>query len=182
LGEKKCRPAPPRDLGAFAASQEFFMAAVDMFLKLDGIDGESQDEKHKNEIDIKSFSMGVDNGGSGGASKENKARVSDVRVTMLANKASPNLFIACCTGRHIPTAWIYVRKAGEKPLEYETIKLTDVRVSSFSKVGQHGGDLTTENVSLNFAKIEYSYKLQNKDGSAGAPITKAYDVGKNTAS
>ena len=158
------------------------MATVDMFLKLDGIDGESQDEKHKNEIDLKSFSMGVENTGAGGNSTENKARVHDMRVTMFTNKASPNLFIACCTGRHIPTAWIYVRKAGEKPLEYETIKLTDVRVSSFSKTGQNGGEITTEKVSLNFAKIEYSYKQQNKDGSAAAPVTKTYDVKANKAS
>jgi type VI secretion system secreted protein Hcp len=158
------------------------MATVDMFLKLDGIDGESLDETHKNEIDIKSFSMGVENAGVGGNVVENKARVHDVRISMHANKASPNLFIACCTGRHISTASIYVRKAGEKPVEYETIKLTDVRVSSFSKSGQHGGDITIENVSLNFSKIEYSYKQQNRDGSAGAPVSKAYDVKANKAS
>jgi type VI secretion system secreted protein Hcp len=155
------------------------MATVDMFLKLDGIDGESQDDTHKNEIDIKSFSLNLDNASVGGGMKESKVRMGDIRITLLASKASPNLFISCASGRRIATAMITVRKAGEKPIDYETIKLTDVRVSSFSKAGQHGGDLTLENMTLSFSTIEYTYKQQNKDGTAAASITKSYDVKAN---
>jgi type VI secretion system secreted protein Hcp len=158
------------------------MAQVDMFLKIDGIEGEAQDEKHKNEIAITSYSMEVANVGSGGGtmgSSSGKALVRDIQVSMVVNKASPNLFIACCTGKHFATAWLYVRKAGEKGLEYETIKLTDVFVSSFSKTTQHDGVMATDTVSLNFSKIEYTYKPQNADGSAGASITKTYDVKAN---
>ncbi|HYA73159.1 MAG TPA: type VI secretion system tube protein Hcp, partial [Roseiarcus sp.] len=85
----------------------------------------------------------------------------------------------CCTGKHFPTAWLYVRKAGEKALEYETIKLTDVFVSSFSKTTRDDGPMATDSVSLNFAKIEYTYKPQNADGSAAPGITKTYDVKAN---
>ncbi len=158
------------------------MAQVDMFLKIDGIDGEAQDEKHKNEIALTSYSMGAVNAGTGGSnmgSGSGKALVRDVQVSMVVNKASPNLFIACCTGKHFATAWLYVRKAGEKALEYETIKLTDVFVSSFAKTTDKDGAMATDSVSLNFAKIEYTYKPQNADGSAAASITKTYDVKAN---
>lgn len=158
------------------------MAQVDMFLKIDGVEGEAQDDKHKNEIAIASYKMGVDNAGSGGGnmgSSSGKALVRDIQVTMVVNKASPNLFLACCTGKHFATAWLYVRKAGEKALEYETIKLTDVFVSSFSKTTDKDGAMATDSVSLNFAKIEYTYKPQNADGSAAPNITKTYDVNAN---
>ena len=158
------------------------MAQVDMFLKIDGIDGESQDDKHKNEIEIASYGIAVANTGSGSSntgSGSGKAVVRDLEVTMAVNKASPNLFLACCTGRHFATAWLYVRKAGEKALEYETIKLTDVFVSSFSKTTDKDGGIAMDSVSLNFAKIEYAYKPQNADGSAAASVTKTYDVKAN---
>jgi type VI secretion system secreted protein Hcp len=156
------------------------MAKVDMFLKIDGIDGESRDDKHKNEIEIESYSMGVANSGSGGGNTgSGNALVQDIQLAMVVNKASPNLFLACCTGKHFANAWLYVRKAGENPLEYETIKLTDVFVSSFAKTTDKAGPMATDSVSLNFAKIEYTYKPQNADGSAAAGVTKTYDVKAN---
>ena len=161
------------------------MATGDMFLKLEGIEGESPDEAHKTQIQILSFSWGVSNSGSGGVgsgSGVGKASLSDVSVMKLVDKSSPNLFINCCTGKHISKATIYVRKAGEKPQEYETITMDEVLISSFQQSASDGGGLPTESVSLNFSKIKFEYKAQKADGTLDAAIPKTYDVKANVAS
>jgi len=161
------------------------MAAVDYFLKLEGIEGESQDDKHKNEIHIESFSHGVTNAGTGGinlGSGAGRSNVQDFQFTKRTDKSSPNLFIACCSGKHIPTATITIRKAGENPVEYLVWKLTEVFVSSYQTGGHGGGDVAQESFSLNFSKIEYKYSPQNADGTLGGAITKTYDVKGNKVS
>jgi type VI secretion system secreted protein Hcp len=128
--------------------------AVDMFLKLQGIKGESQDHKYKDEIHIESFSWGMNQTGvgqTGGGSGAGKVHVHDISATKFLDKSSPALMLACAAGTHIKEGWIIVRKAGDKPLEYLKIKLTDILISSVQTAG-HGGDQLTENVTLNFAK------------------------------
>jgi type VI secretion system secreted protein Hcp len=161
------------------------MAQEDFFLKIDGIDGESQDDKHKNEIQVSSFSIGVANSGAGGfgsGSGSAKAAVQDMHFTKVTDKSSPNLFIACCNGKHFSSATVTVRKAGEKPHEYLIYKLTEVLISSYQASGHGGGGIAQETLSLNFSKIEMTYTLQNADGSPGAKIQKTYDIQKNLVS
>jgi type VI secretion system secreted protein Hcp len=161
------------------------MAAVDYFLNIDGITGESQDDKHKNEIQVSSFSMGVANmgtGGSGTGSGASRSNVQDMHFTKTTDKSSPNLFQACCNGKHFPTATITVRKAGENPVEYLVYKLTEVLISSHQISGHGGGEITQESLSLNFSKIEMNYTPQNADGTPAAKITKTYDIKKNVSS
>jgi type VI secretion system secreted protein Hcp len=158
------------------------MAQADFFLKIDGVDGESLDDKHKGEIQISSFSLGVSNSGTGGAntgSGAGKANVQDMSFTKQVDKSSPNLFIHCCSGKHFPTAQITLRKAGEKPHEYLVYKLSEVFISSINTSGHDGGGIAQESFSLNFSKIEMNYAPQNADGTGGAKITKTYDVAKN---
>ena len=103
--------------------------AVDMFLKLDGIKGESKDHKHKDEIHIESFSWGMNQtGATAPAAAAGPARSASTtsRVTKFVDKSSPALMLHCCNGKHIPNGLITVRKAGDKPLEYLKIKLTDI--------------------------------------------------------
>ena len=158
------------------------MAAVDMFLKLDGVDGESQDHKHKGEIHIESFSFGahqMGTGHAGGGSGAGKVVITDINVTKLVDKASPKLFLYCANGKHIPSGLLTVRKAGETPVEYLKIKLTDVLVSSFQDAG-HGNALVPESLTLNFSKIEYAYQEQGADGKpTGSPQTMGWDVKAN---
>jgi type VI secretion system secreted protein Hcp len=155
--------------------------AVDMFLKLDGIKGESADHKHKDEIHIESFSWGLSQtgahatGGGGGAGKVN---VHDISITKFVDKSSPVLMLACCNGKHIKEGLITVRKAGEKPLEYLKIKLQDILVSGTQHAG-HGGDLLTENLTLNFAKFKVEYMEQKADGSGVPGGEMGWDVKKN---
>lgn len=159
------------------------MAAVDFFLKLDGIDGESTDDKHKGEIDIESFSWGVSQmgaHGSGGGGGAGKAVFQDVHFTTKVGKASPKLMLACATGQHIKKATLTVRKAGGTQEEYYKVTLSDLLVSSYQSGGHSGGDvIPTDQFSLNFSKIEIEYKEQKADGSVGSPVKAGYDVKAN---
>jgi type VI secretion system secreted protein Hcp len=157
------------------------MAGVDYFLKIDGIPGESTDSKHKDEIVLTSFSMGVSNAGSlssGGGGGEGKASFHDFNFTHKFDKASPLLMLACATGKHIPTATMTARKAGKGGFEFLFIKMNDVLVTS-SQTGGSGDDLPVEAVSLAFAKIEVDYKPQRANGSLGAATSFTWNLLQN---
>jgi len=155
--------------------------AVDMFLKLDGVKGESKDHKHEGEIHIESFSWGMNQTGAhgaGGGGGAGKVSVHDISVTKFVDKSSPTLMLFCANGKHIASGLITVRKAGEKPLEYMKIKLEDILVSSVQHAG-HGSDLLTENVTLNFSKFQFEYQEQKPDGSGQAGGAMGWDVKAN---
>jgi type VI secretion system secreted protein Hcp len=156
--------------------------AVDMFLKLDGVKGESKDAKHKDEIDIQSFSWGLSQTGAhagGGGGGAGKVSVHDISVSKFFDKASTVLMNFCCNGKHIPSGLITVRKAGEKPLEYLKIKLTDIIISSVQDAGHGGGDLLSESLTLNFAKFHVEYQEQKADGSGTPAGEMGWDVKAN---
>ncbi|HMF55829.1 MAG TPA: type VI secretion system tube protein Hcp [Pyrinomonadaceae bacterium] len=158
------------------------MAAVDMFLKLDGVKGESADNKHKDEIHIESFSWGMNQmgtHGAGGGGGAGKVSVHDISVTKLLDKSSPTLMLFCCNGKHIKEGLITVRKAGENPVEYLKIKLTDILISGVQEAG-HGSALLSENLTLNFAKFRVEYQMQGSDGKPqGGPESMGWDVKAN---
>src|SRR2546430_10448978 len=140
--------------------------AVDAFLKLDGIKGESQDSKHKDEIEIESFSWGVTQSGTlgfGGGGGAGKAQFQDFHFTNKVSKASPQLFLKCVTGEHIKIGTLSLRKAGgEGPgIEFYKITLSDVLVSSYQSSG--GGDIPAHQVSLHLAEIEDSFATPKPD-------------------
>lgn len=160
------------------------MAAVDYFLKIDGIKGESQDDKHKNEIELESWSWGESNAGSFSASSgggAGKVVMQDFHFTMKVNTASPKLFQACASGEHIKSAQLTCRKAGLKQQEYLIVKFTDLLISSYQSSGHQGDVIPTDQISFNFTAIEMDYKEQKADGSLGAPIHGGWDVKKHAA-
>jgi type VI secretion system secreted protein Hcp len=143
--------------------------AVDMFLKLGDIKGESQDKAHKGEIDVLAWSWGMANSGTahmGGGGGSGKVSVQDLSFTKYTDSASHALIAHCCDGKHIPKAQLVVRKAGGSPLEYIKIDLDDVMVCAVSQGGSGGEDRLTENITLNFAKFKYAYQPQKSDGTA----------------
>lgn len=161
------------------------MAQEDYFLKIDGINGESQDDKHKNEIHLTSFSFGVTNTGTGGSnlgSGGGRSSVQDFHFTKVVDQSTPNLFIGCATGKHFPRATITVRRAGENPQEYLTYDFTEVYVSSITTSGHESGNIALESGSLNFSKVTLTYTPQNADGTPGAANAKTYDIKANKAS
>lgn len=159
------------------------MAHVDYFLKLDGIDGESTDQKHKNEIDLESWSWGASQSGSsagGGGGGAGKVHMQDFHFVMKVNKASPKLLLACASGQHIKKATLTCRKAGTTQQEFMKVVMSDLLVSSYQTGGSgHGDVVPTDQISLNFAKIEVEYKEQKADGSLGGAVTAGWDLKQN---
>lgn len=159
------------------------MAAVDYFLKIEGIDGESADHKHKGEIDLESWSWGeaqTGSHGAGGGGGAGKVSMHDFHFVMKVSKASPKLMLACASGEHIKKATLICRKAGTDQQEYMKWEMSDVLVSSFQTGGSAHGDLRpTDQVSLNFAKIEMEYKEQKSDGTLGGAVKAGWDVKAN---
>jgi type VI secretion system secreted protein Hcp len=159
------------------------MAHVDYFLKLDGIEGESADSKHKNEIDLESWSLGATQAGThgaGGGGGAGKVAFQDFHFVMKINKASPKLMLACASGEHIKKAVLSCRKAGKDQQEFLKITLSDVLVSSYQTGGSGHGDIVpTDQISINFSKIEQEYKEQKADGTLGGAVTAGWDVKSN---
>jgi type VI secretion system secreted protein Hcp len=156
--------------------------AVDMFLMLDGIKGESADAKHKGEIDIQSFSWGMAQTGSGhrgSGSGSGKVDVNDVAIVKLIDKASPSLMLACANGKHIPKGKITVRKAGENPLDYLTIDLENILISNYQTSHANVADTPTESFSLNFVKVKLEYWTQTDKGAKGENANFSWDVAQN---
>ena len=158
------------------------MAAVDFFLKVDGIEGESTDAKHKNEIDVQSWSWGETQSGThagGGGGGAGKVSMQDFHFTMSVNKASPMLMVACATGQHIAKVVLIARKAGGGQQAYLCVTMRDVLVSSYQTGGSSGDIIPTDQIGLNFARIEYEYKPQTEKGALGGPIKVGYDLKLN---
>lgn len=162
------------------------MATVDFFLKIDGVDGESTDDKHKGEIELVSCSFGGDNkgtfdSGSGGAGG-GRVALHDFSFTKLVDKSSPKLFKACCAGDHYDKATLVWRKAGKEQQEFMTVVFTHVFVSGYRSIGKpDAGTLPVDEVTLSFGKIECKYKEQKPDGSLGGEIIGGWDVTANKA-
>ncbi len=190
------------DLDLSTILAEADAAAVDYFMKISGVDGESTEPGHMKEIEVLSFHWGASQMGSmgssaaGGGGGAGKVSMQDFHFTMKYNKASPKLFLACATGEHFSEALITVRKAGGDKQEYLKIKLTDIRVSSYSSQGIGSTQSTdvmglasdaipatdtipTDQVSFSFAKIEIEYSPTLENGQLGAPIKAGYDLKLN---
>jgi type VI secretion system secreted protein Hcp len=159
------------------------MARVDYFIKFDGIKGESTDAKHKDEVDVESWSWGethVAGPGGGGGGGAGKVSMQDFHFVMRLNSASIGLMKACATGQHIKGATLSARKAGKEQQEYLVIKMDDVLITSYQTGGSEGGDVVpTDQVSFNFAKIDVEYRQQKADGSLDVGIHFKYDLKAN---
>jgi len=159
------------------------MAAVDFFLKIEGVDGESSDHKHKGEIDLQSWSIGAQNKGThaaGGGGGAGKVTFNDFHFTMHVSKATPKLMLACATGEHLKKAVLTCRKAGKEQQEYFKITLSDLLVSSYSTGGSgHSNVVPHDTISLNFSKIEFEYKPQKPDGTLDAAVKSGFSVKEN---
>src|SRR5262245_41739027 len=161
------------------------MAAVDYFLVLDGIKGESHDHKMqaKNAIDVESWSWGESQSGThagGGGGGAGKVAMQDFHFVMKVNKASPELMLACAEGRHIKVGELTCRKAGKDQQEFLKVKMEDLLVSSFQTGGSGHSDIVpTDQISLNFSKIHFEYKPQKPDGTLDAGVKAGWDVKSN---
>jgi type VI secretion system secreted protein Hcp len=156
--------------------------ASDMFAKIGDIKGESADVKHKDEIEVLSWSWGVTQSGSlthGGGGGAGKASFQDLNFTHHIDKASPLLMKSCATGVHISEATITVRKAGKGQQDYLIIKMSDVIVTSVAMSVAGEEPTTAESVTLQAAKVDLEYRAQKADGSLGTGLHFKYDIKAN---
>ena len=145
--------------------------AMDMFLNVAGVPGESLDDKHKGEIDVLAWSWRMSNPGSfhnGGKGSTRMPSAQDISFTKFIDKASPNLMYHLFTGEPMESAKLTIRKAGGAyAVEYLVFTLSPVIVTSYTTGGSGNEDRFTENVSLNFGKMSLDYTEQHQDGTAG---------------
>lgn len=158
--------------------------AFDAFLKVDGVPGESLDDKHKDWIELTSFSHGLlqpasaSASNAGGATAE-RVQHEDFVIAHLIDKASPKLAEACCTGKHFKEVIISVCRAGGDKQKYLEIKMEQVLVSSIS-MGGAGGDFPSETVAFNYGKIKWTYTQQKRtDGTGGGNVSAGWDLTTN---
>lgn len=156
--------------------------AVDAFMKINGIKGESKGDKHKDEIDVLSWSWGMaqmGTGHTGGGLGTGKVDVHDLTFTKYLDKATPELMLHCCNGKHIPDCTLTLQKAGENPVTYLKIKMENVVISGVNTGGHGGDERITENVTLNFEKVEVEYVPQDEKGKGQAPVKMGWDIAVN---
>ncbi len=153
--------------------------AASIFARIGTIKGESRDARHRDEIEVLSWSWGVSRSGAvghGGGGGTGRASFRDFTFTHHVDKASPLLMKACATGQHLADAKVTVRKAGQGQQEYLVITMTDVLVTAVSSGVSAEGDTTMEEVVLSFAKVDLEYKPQKPDGSLDVGVHFRYDV------
>ena len=154
--------------------------AIDIFAKIGDIKGESSDAKHKDEVEVLSWSWGVAQSGSvtGPGGGAGKASFADFSFMHRIDSASPLLMKACATGQHIKEATVTHRKAGKGQQEFLIIKMNDILITSVQPAAG-SADGPMEAVSLQMAKVDLEYKPQKPDGSLDAGVFFKYDIKGN---
>jgi len=162
--------------------------AMDMFIRIGTLQGESRDKVHgaagKQKIDVLAWSWGMSNSGTahtGGGAGGGKANIQDLSITKYIDRCSPSLMLACCKGTHYDDAELIVRKAGDTPIEYVKITLTEVLVTAVSTGGSGGEDRLTENVTLNFSKVKVEYTEQTAKGGEKAGPSMIFNIAENVS-
>jgi len=151
-----------------------------MFLKIEGIDGESLDRWHKNEIEIDNWSWTTKNNVTWGKNQgghSTNAEISQITVNKICCRASAILYRYCVTGKHFKKARIICRKNdGEKKLEYLTVELEDVMISQVKWFGNGANQTLQETIEISFAEFYLVYKIQQDTGDAGKEQTFGFNV------
>jgi type VI secretion system secreted protein Hcp len=178
----KCLPRIVVAIAMAASCTDSAQAALNAYLKVDGINGEATADDFVGWSDILGYSINATNSGStgggvGGGSP--RATLSSMSVKKVVDSASPNFFGGVLTGKHYATAMIDVRKTGERPQKYVLWEFTDALLTSY--ITSASTDVITENLSIDFKKVTYSYWPQQPDGSLGTPVVFSYDRATNTS-
>jgi type VI secretion system secreted protein Hcp len=159
--------------------------AVEIFLKIPGVDGESQAKGHEKEIEVFSYSLGASNPSSvasGTGSGAGKVDLSSLSIQKQVDTATAKLFLNCCTGKHFDNGTITVREAGgDEPVEYLTIEMKQVFIDSINWGASSGGGKPSESVSMSFAECKFTYWSQSEKGAKDQKTEAGWNVKKNAA-
>ena len=159
--------------------------AIDVYLYIDGIKGESNDDRHKDWIECKSVSFGVEQpksatASTGGGHTAERCEHHDILISKLADLSSPILLQTCSAGRTIPKAKFEFMRAdaqGER-VKYFEIEVENVLIGAVSPAVEEG-DILTEDVALKFSKIKWKYTQQKISGGAGGNTSGGWDLASN---
>ena len=161
------------------------VAAQDIFLCIEGLEGETQDPRHPGCMDVLAWSWGMSTPGeqhTGGGGGAGKVSVQDISFTKYVDKSSPDIMLHTANGKVFPKVEIYLHKPCVECKvadPYYTLRVEPVQVTSVSLGGSGGEDRLIENVSLNFSKVEWCYSEQLEDGSLEPPICRGWDIAAN---
>ena len=153
--------------------------AVDYFLLITGIEGESTDAKYKGALSVLAYSWGETQTGvaaTGGATGTGRVQMQDFQFTAHVSKASPKLLLACATGQIIKEVKLVGRRAGGQQLEFMSYTFNDVLISSYQVSGSGGDDGPMDQVSIGFGRLKAEYRAQKPDGSLDVPVTAGWDL------
>ena len=160
-------------VGAFAAAAGLgatnAVAAIDIFLELEGIKGESVDKQHPGAIDVVAWSWGLN--GPTGSDKKSPACSQPLSVDKSVDVASPKLVDGAARNIVYPTAKLFVRKGGEAPFEFLVLNLNNVTVKWLFNGGSESGDVPNERLTLAYTSATFTYRLQKPDGTGVATVT-----------
>jgi type VI secretion system secreted protein Hcp len=179
-------PGPPGDTGSSTGgsfggtdtgslgSDQGGGPSADVFLKLDGIGGESTDDDHKGEIDVESFTFDAKR-------TSGKVKFSPLRVLKVVDVSSPKLMQAAASGRHIHNGTLSFRRSGDpNGVEFLTYKLSDIVVSSYEEGGANPDKRTLgpleDEVGLSPGKVQVTEKVVNSSGKTGSVVSASFDM------
>ena len=156
------------------------MAQSDLFLKIEGVPGESTDDKHKGEIELESFSWSEENnstiGSATGGAGAGKIKFQELIIVKRVDKSSPLLLLHCASGNHYKEVKLTARKAGAGQLDYLTLTMKMVFLTKYATVAQqHNNGVVFEHITMIFGSIEMEYKEQKPDGSLGGSVKQGWD-------
>lgn len=157
----------------------------DAFMLINGVPGDSTDDNHKGWIELLSFHHGLSQniGGSrsgGGAATAGRVDHQDFAITKELDKATPQLHLLCCNGKHIPSIEIELCRAGEDKNLFMKYTLKDVVISSVTPSGMAGTNMPSENLAFNYGEIEWEYTATDPStGSRGGAVKTFWNTEKN---
>ena len=181
---KQCRSSRVASmmLASLVGAVPLSAVADDMFLKLDGVRGESIDARHKNEIEILSYDQSLAGPfarSAPGVPGAGKTTCGPVTILKYVDVASPDLILNAANGRHIPKAEFAFRKSGQQGSEYYKVILEDVIITEVAQTGSKTAPRLTEKVSLIGRVIRFEYTMTNAVGGRGAIPKSGWDCAAN---
>jgi type VI secretion system secreted protein Hcp len=158
--------------------------AMQIFLTLDGVKGEAQDERFNGWIDVLSWNWGMTQSGTthmGMGGGGGKVDVDDISLTKYVDSATHEMIKYCCSGEHIASGQLIVAKAGGgAPVDYLKIDMEDIMIASYQTGGtQYGLDRVQESLVLNFRRFQMTYTQQMADGGAGPEGQAGWEIAEN---
>lgn len=159
--------------------------SVDYYLKIQGVEGESQVVGHKDEIQMLAWGFGVSHTGTAelgsGMSSSGRANFAEFQLSKLMDKASGPCLKSMCSGEVFDKAWLYARRIGlksAKPIDYLVVEFEKLAMASYNLSGVGEGGVPMESLSFVFSKVKFNYR-EIKDGQPQGPIAGGFDLKLN---